>query len=80
MSTSIMPTPAQTAGRAKEILAAITADVEFGAFEAATLEYSSDWQASPASRSSSAGTSTRTRRRCSPKGCAPSSSRPPSST
>ncbi|MGW6704748.1 hypothetical protein ACWGDE_07635 [Streptomyces sp. NPDC054956] len=41
---STMPTPAQAADRAKEILAAIVADEEFGAFEAATLEYSSDWQ------------------------------------
>ncbi|MGW6971869.1 hypothetical protein [Streptomyces sp. NPDC054952] len=44
MSTSTMPTPAQAAARAKEILAAIGADEEFAAFEAATLEYSSDWQ------------------------------------
>ncbi|MGW6842253.1 hypothetical protein [Streptomyces sp. NPDC054958] len=44
MSLSTLPTPAQAAGRAKEILAAIMADEEFGAFEAATLEYSSDWQ------------------------------------
>ncbi|MER6523455.1 hypothetical protein ABT246_42585 [Streptomyces sp. NPDC001553] len=43
MSTS-MPTPAQTARRAEQILAAIVADEEFAAFEAATLEYSSDWQ------------------------------------
>ncbi|MBT2453005.1 hypothetical protein J7F03_39465 [Streptomyces sp. ISL-43] len=43
MSTS-MPAPAQAAHRAQEILAAIVADEEFGAFEAATLEYSSDWQ------------------------------------
>ncbi|OEJ34188.1 hypothetical protein [Streptomyces subrutilus] len=41
---STMPTPAQAAARAKRILAAIRADPEFGAFEAATLEYSSDWQ------------------------------------
>lgn len=41
---STMPTPAQTADKAKQILAAIEADPEFGAFEAATLEYSSDWQ------------------------------------
>lgn len=44
MSTSTMPIPAQAAGRAMEILAAIRADEEFGAFEAATLEYSADWQ------------------------------------
>ncbi|MGW6833860.1 hypothetical protein ACWGCI_10690 [Streptomyces sp. NPDC054949] len=44
MSTSTMPTPAQAAARAKEILAAIRADEEFAAFEAATLECSSDWQ------------------------------------
>ncbi|MFD9453460.1 hypothetical protein ACFWBC_10260 [Streptomyces sp. NPDC059985] len=43
MSTS-MPTPAQTADRACKVLAAILADPEFAAFEAATLEYSSDWQ------------------------------------
>ncbi|GAA3127148.1 hypothetical protein [Streptomyces goshikiensis] len=43
MSTS-MPTPAQVAHRATEVLDAIFADEEFGAFEAATLEYSSDWQ------------------------------------
>ncbi|MFE2305022.1 hypothetical protein [Streptomyces sp. NPDC059411] len=41
---STMPTPAQVASRAKRILAATEADEEFGAFEAATLEYSSDWQ------------------------------------
>ncbi|GGV29067.1 hypothetical protein GCM10010260_81940 [Streptomyces filipinensis] len=41
---STMPTPAQTATRAKAVLAAVLADEEFGAFEAATLEYSSDWQ------------------------------------
>ncbi|MEU5148753.1 hypothetical protein AB0G42_16380 [Streptomyces yangpuensis] len=44
MSKSTLPTPAEIAGRAGEILAAIIADEEFGAFEAATLEYSSDWQ------------------------------------
>ncbi|MCM1976397.1 hypothetical protein [Streptomyces sp. G1] len=43
MSTS-MPTPADVAERAQEVLAAIVADEEFSAFEAATLEYSSDWQ------------------------------------
>ncbi|MGP3691305.1 hypothetical protein ACTVZO_42735 [Streptomyces sp. IBSNAI002] len=43
MNTS-MPTPAETADRARDVLDAILADVEFGAFEAATLEYSSDWQ------------------------------------
>ncbi|MGW7102864.1 hypothetical protein [Streptomyces sp. NPDC054838] len=42
--SSSMPTPAQTAHRAKEILAAIVTDEEFSAFETATLEYSSDWQ------------------------------------
>ncbi|MCJ0868081.1 hypothetical protein [Streptomyces sp. AP-93] len=41
---STMPTPAQAADKAKKILAAIEADPEFAAFEAATLEYSSDWQ------------------------------------
>ncbi|WP_407841362.1 hypothetical protein ACE1OC_41040 [Streptomyces sp. DSM 116496] len=43
MSTS-MPTPADVAERAQEVLAAIVADEEFSAFETATLEYSSDWQ------------------------------------
>ncbi|MFF4576929.1 hypothetical protein ACFY15_00730 [Streptomyces sp. NPDC001373] len=44
MSAKNMPTPAEVASRAAEILAAVTADEEFDAFEAATLEYSSDWQ------------------------------------
>ncbi|MEU8462275.1 hypothetical protein [Streptomyces sp. NPDC029003] len=43
MSTT-MPTPAKTALRAAQILAAVEVDEEFAAFEAATLEYSSDWQ------------------------------------
>ncbi|MFJ3882957.1 hypothetical protein ACIPW5_36600 [Streptomyces sp. NPDC090077] len=43
MSTS-MPTPTQTAARAREVMDAILADEEFGAFEGATMEYSSDWQ------------------------------------
>ncbi|MFD5555048.1 hypothetical protein ACFWIA_14580 [Streptomyces sp. NPDC127068] len=38
------PAPEEVAARAREILAAIKEDREFGAFEAATLEYSSDWQ------------------------------------
>ncbi|MFD7827684.1 hypothetical protein [Kitasatospora sp. NPDC059803] len=44
MSTSTMPAADKVGERAREILAAITADPEFSAFEAATLEYSSDWQ------------------------------------
>jgi hypothetical protein len=44
MSAKTMPTPAEVAARAAEILYAIRADEEFEAFEAATLEYSSDWQ------------------------------------
>lgn len=44
MSAKAMPTPAEVAARAAEILYAIQTDVEFEAFEAAVLEYSSDWQ------------------------------------
>ncbi|MFD9452369.1 hypothetical protein ACFWBC_04625 [Streptomyces sp. NPDC059985] len=42
MSTS-MPTPAQTAHRAKDILAAIVADAEFVAFEAAPGTAAASW-------------------------------------
>ncbi|WP_103503602.1 MULTISPECIES: hypothetical protein [unclassified Streptomyces] len=38
------PAPGTVAARAVEILAAICADPEYRAFEAATLEYSDDWQ------------------------------------
>ncbi|MFK0193324.1 hypothetical protein [Kitasatospora sp. NPDC090308] len=44
MSTSTMSAADEVGERAREILAAVTADPEFPAFEAATLEYSSDWQ------------------------------------
>ncbi|MFJ5233991.1 hypothetical protein ACIQBJ_29320 [Kitasatospora sp. NPDC088391] len=44
MSTSTMPSAGKVGERAREILTAIQADPEFPAFEAATLEYSSDWQ------------------------------------
>ncbi|MGW7316206.1 hypothetical protein [Streptomyces sp. NPDC054865] len=46
MSTS-MPTPAQTAHRAKGILAAIVADEEFVAFEAATGTVAASWPRLP---------------------------------
>jgi hypothetical protein len=38
------PAPERVAGRANEILAAIKADQEYGAFKAATLQYNEDWQ------------------------------------
>ncbi|MFF5704717.1 hypothetical protein ACFY7H_19755 [Streptomyces sp. NPDC012794] len=44
MSAKTLPTPAAAARRAMEILFEVRADEEFEAFEAATLEYSSDWQ------------------------------------
>jgi hypothetical protein len=39
-----LPPPDQVAERAHQILVAIKADREYNAFEAATLEYSEDWQ------------------------------------
>ncbi|MGK4583499.1 hypothetical protein [Kitasatospora sp. HPMI-4] len=43
-NTTTLPASEVVAGRAVEILAAIEADPEFPAFEAATLQYSEDWQ------------------------------------
>ncbi|MET8749550.1 hypothetical protein ABZW32_05625 [Streptomyces sp. NPDC004667] len=42
--SATMPTPAEVVGRATQVMAAVMADEEFAAFEAATLGYSSDWQ------------------------------------
>lgn len=45
MTTAIaLPSPDRVAERAHQIMVAIQADREYSAFEAATLEYSEDWQ------------------------------------